>query len=200
MPLITPTEARTYLPQTSGDETLISTLIDEAGEMMAIYCGYARPSASTAPTMLSTSYTLFLDSVGRSFVRLPCAPITAVSALYDDPDRQYGAATAIGSTYREIAGDAADTIELLPTYGIFSGTELAPTRRAIKVSVTAGFATADAELKAICGWLVKHLFEQRRRGQQAGAEDNGAASPRIPAALRSRLGRYMLPAAFGGAS
>lgn len=198
--LISVAEARTYLPQTSGDEALITTLITEASEMLAIYCGYARSTASTAPTMLSTSYTLYFDSIGRSFVRLPCAPITAVSSVYDDPDRQYGAATAIASTDREIGGEAADTIELLPTYGTFSGSELEPCRRAIKVTVTAGFATADAELKAICGWLVKHLFEQRRRGQQVNAEDNGAASPRIPAALRSRLGRYMLASAWGGAS
>ena len=77
---------------------------------------------------------------------------------------------------------------------------MSPNHRAIKVTVTAGFATADAELKAICGWLVKHLFEQRRRGSaNQSPDDFGAASPKIPSALRSRLGRYMLATAFGGA-
>ena len=202
MSLITASEARTYLPQTAGDDTLLGTLITEAEGMIARFCRYPRPSATTSPTMASTSYTLYADGCGRAFVRLPVAPITAVSAVYDDPDRAYGASTLLGSSDYSIVGERADTIELSASAGIFSGSSASPARRAVKVTCTAGFATADAELKACIGWMVKHLFEERRRGskpQQMSpngihGEEERAASPGIPAALRKRLTPYVLTA------
>lgn len=195
MPLITADEARVYLPQTAADTSLIEGLVLRADGMMAAFCGYARPSGGSARTMLSAAYVLYRDGIGSTVVRLPCAPITAVTYVYDDPDQDYTSSTLIASTDRAVAGDQADAIELLPSYGTFSGSEDSPTRRAIKVSVTAGFATVDDDLKDITGWLVKHLFEERRRASQK--TETPGPKVEIPVEIKRRLSPYVLPASFG---
>lgn len=193
MPLITATEARAYLPQTASDTTLIEGFILTAEQMLAAECGYARPADGSPHTFAVSDYILYVDARGQSRINLPVGPIVSVASLYDDPDREWGTATLIASTDYDYHDSV---IELSPRYGTASGSTRYPLRRALKVTCEAGYGSPDEALKDVCGWMVKHLFEQRRRGQAAGAEDNFAASPRIPASIRSRLGPYVLASAW----
>lgn len=183
-----------YLPSYTGtaEDTKLTAFIARAGAAIARFLGYAPASAGAAPTVESTTYTAFRrDLRGGDVIRFPFGPITAVSSIYDDPDRVF--ATALSASDYEIEPGGFG-VRLLPLGGhpTWSGTPEAPARLACKITCTAGYATVDPQIVDACGWLVKDMWESRNTSTDEPAITT--VTPRVAALLAP----LRLPSAWTG--
>lgn len=155
MALITVAEAKTLIPSLSGtaDDTLLTTLIGQAGVAMARYCGYP----GDAPTMESASYTRDLDGNGTREIWLDVWPATAITSVYDDPDLDFAAASLVASGSYSIVDKRRLRLTSTATQGTW--TEGTGT---VRVTYTAGFATVPDDLKSLCALQVRHMYDRRQ--------------------------------------
>lgn len=217
MPLVTKAECKAYIPQITAagtsEDTLLDALIDRAEAILAQWCGYVPASAGVAPSLASAAYTIYVAARTRDSatgwaneepvyrtLRLPVRPVTAITTIHADPERVFGAATAVASTDYELLGDLGE-VKLLPRSVLGSWY---PQDRAQKVVCTAGFVTTPADLKhAIC-LQVAALF--RRRGA-AGVERSSTSKSSsvdwhkdlVPPDVVAAAAPYRLPSLWLGA-
>lgn len=195
MALLTATQARVYLAYLdSSEDTLIDTMIARATSVLAAWCGWPR-NDSGGQTMEASTYTFYLDAPtdeGAQEIAVPVWPLVTVTSVYDDPERAYGASTLVSSGDYDTDLQAGRII-LKPssTLGKFS-----TARRALKVTVSAGYSTAPADLAQALGMMVKHLLELRHtQGASSVDTGDGAAQRReedIPAAVKQMLRPYTI--------
>jgi hypothetical protein len=200
--LITAAEARLMIPalQSTGDDTVLDTLIARAGALMAAYCDYPRRAAGSDATLESVAYTLYSGGLSGAVrvaedglsLALPVRPVTAVTSVHDDPDQGYSATYLVTST--DYTTDPVDgVIRLLPTrsHGAFSATPYA-----IKVVATCGFSTVPVELKHACAMVVRHLWDRRGSGSATSVSMQGQSiqieAEVIPKEARQILAPYRL--------
>lgn len=178
------------------EDTTLQVFCDAASALLARVCGYVPASVSAAPTMLSTSYTLYLDARGESEISLPCSPITTVSSFYDDPGHLWQSGNLLSSSDYEVDPQAPHVIRLLRSgqHPTVSGDPWHPAKRALKIAVTAGFGTVPADLKDACALQVKAMWESRA----SASKDRDQRKPTIASAVRERLAAYILPSAWVG--
>lgn len=151
--------------------------------------------------MLSTAYTLILSSPGGRDLPLPVWPVTAVSAVYDDPAGDFEAESLVTSTDYTLKNlpDAGWVLRL--TKDSIQG-EWTRGRGVIQITFTAGYTDPPEALAQSAIALVRHLYEQRSGTRQESASVGGAsysmgAPAGVPDWIRAMLaaGGYILPRA-----
>lgn len=200
MALCTAAEVRAYDSSlTSAEDSRIEDVIAHVGASFARYCNYPPATVGANPTMESASYTVYTDRGASPVLRLstfaimlPVAPVTGVTSVHDDADRDYGAGDLVDSGDYDLDGDTG-LISLRPTrsHGGWS-TSFA----AIKVVCTAGFSTIPDDIKHAA---IVQALAWYRGIQRVGTENvsQGGISVRFsPRTLlddvRATLDRYVL--------
>lgn len=204
MALITAAEVRDRAAPTlsaaSDTTTILNTLITRADGMIAAFCGYPRPTSTSARTMESASYTLYsgrgwlwVDPSNARRLIVGLRPVTAITSVHEDQEEEFGAADLVDSGDYSQRGEHGEVIYLTQTSTHGQWTH--QTDR-IKAIVTAGYATAPETLKQATAELVMHLWELRqRRGKSTTNQGNLNVSYRtekIPEHVAQMLGEYML--------
>lgn len=193
MALLTATQARVYLAYLdSSEDALVETMVARATSVLAAWCGWPRNDAG-GQTFEASAYTFYLDGPtdeDAQEVAVPVWPLVSVTSVYDDPERAYGASTLVSSGDYDVDLQAGRVI-LKPasTLGAFS-----TARRALKVTVSAGYSSAPADLAQALGMMTKHLLELRHtQGASSVDTGDGSSSRRdedIPAAVKQLLIPY----------
>jgi len=163
---------------TSQDD-LLDALIDYASERIESHCG--RKFASEA-------LTEYLDGTGTSRLVLSRRPVTALTGVYEDPDRVFGADTEI---------DSADLV-LHPEKGIVDrpGGVFARGRRNLKIVYTAGYADIPDDVALACVKLAAAWYAHARAGadgisrEKLGDYEALHAAEALPADVEGALARY----------
>ena len=194
MALITVAEAKTLIPSISGtdDDSLLGTLITQAGVAMARYCGYP----GDAPTMESASYTRDLDGNGTREIWLDVWPATAITSVYDDPEQDFGADRLVASTDYAIVNKRKLRLTSSSAQGVW--TEGGGT---VRVAYTAGFATVPDDLKSLCALQVRHMYDRRQtQGKTSVSQGQGTTSIVDPSLLAMEVKQglidFRLPGSF----
>lgn len=204
MALISTTELVAQIPEIktgTSDATLLallSTIIDGIGAAFARACGYPPATASASPTMESASYVLYLTGNGTRDLPLPVWPVTAVSEVRDDPTQDWtDSAYLVSSADYAIVydPDMGPILRLTSTatWGLWSANP-----GAIRVSLTAGYATAPHDLKA-CAYMAARAWHDARdtRGKVSRSSSGNSVSYTDEAFLTPHvlmgLARFMLP-------
>lgn len=204
MPLINPSDLKgTYLRSikstSTNEDDWITALIAASLSCVAQFLGYTPASVTGGATLDSATYTYRFDTHGGRTVRLPFAPITAVSSVEDDPDCVFDGSLALSSGDYEITPGTLDGIDLLPrgSHGSWSAGS-----KAGKIVCTAGYTSLPPALKHGVCLLVKHSFElMDRQGQQSGNSNGISFSWRpedIPAHIQQILSPFVLVISFTG--
>ena len=200
MALMTAAEARVYL-RISGtaEDTTIETLISRFDSLAAAWCGFpAAPGGAVAapPTLESASYTLYLDgpTLDPLTLDLCVRPVSAVASIYDDPLRAYGSDELVASGDYNLHG--ASGLVIL-THDSTQG-QWSTGYRAIKATVTAGWASGDAPttIKHACGLQVAHWWRGRDSVGKTSVSQAGTSVSLRPLTLlpevMQALGPFML--------
>ena len=201
MALITAAEARVFIPGLSGtaEDTLLDTLIAEAGALIAEFCCVRAVSATVSPTLESTTYTLYggdgvtleTDGDDGAHLSLHVPPVTSITSIYDSTTWAYGSGDLVASSSYVLDGPRSRVLTA-PT-GAHSWVNRGRGRRVICV---AGYATAPSGLKYACGELVSHLWTIRYVGQAVSVSAGGSSiqlpDGPIPPAIVARLMPFRL--------
>lgn len=164
MAIITPAQVREHFPSLvgTGEDTLLTTLIGRANALMAAYCSFPFPDAG-GRTLEAATYTCYLGrpALDPRVLDLPIAPVISVTSVHIDAGLDFDADSLI---------DAADYVLVGPVGQIYlpaaSSSAWSVEPRANKVVVSAGWATAPADLVALAATAVRHLID----GAHVGAE------------------------------
>lgn len=151
MALCTAAEVRAYDSSlTDAEDSRIDLVVAAVGAEFARRCNYPPASVGADPTMESASYTVYTDRgaspvlrLSTSAIMLPAAPVTAITSVHDDSDRDYDAGDLVASGDYDLDGDTG-LIVLRPTrsHGGWSSAYAA-----VKVVCTAGYTTIPDDIK-----------------------------------------------------
>ena len=158
MALITAAQARLYIRGLSGtaEDSNISTLVDRVDAMFASYLGYPVRSDGTY-TVEDSTYVLYLDGDGTKELQLPVIPVVSVTSIYDDPELDYGSDDLVASGDYTLYGDSGLVIlKNASTQGEWSAT-----KRAIKATIVAGWATIPVAVQHAASLQVSLLWTGR---------------------------------------
>ncbi len=177
--LCTRDSVKTYLGLSGGTyDDALDALIAAAGEAIERACGRR---------FGLVEYTEYHDG-GEDRVVLRHRPVTDLTAVWDDPDRNFGDATLIDPG--EIVLDAYAGVIILPKSTFSRGV------RNVKATYTAGYDSVPDDAAQACRMLVAAWFHRGREAgdglDQRGAAETTqrfAAEPWPPAATEI-LGRY----------
>ena len=183
MALITAAEARGHIPQLTGtaEDTLLDLWIARIGEVFARWCGYPPATAGASATMESAAYTRYFDGPGGRELTLDVWPVVSVAsgdyAILD------------GSIGLVLLTETA-------THGTWSGS-----KRAIKATFTAGYATVPYALKMAAILAVRNAWnlraEQGRSNVSGGGVSLGLREEELLSpAVRAALAPFRLPRAL----
>lgn len=198
MALITAAEARTQIPSLTGtgEDTLLDTLIAGCGAAFARRCGYPPASVGASPTMESAAYVLDVDGAGGRDLTLPVWPATAITSIYDDTALDFGATTLVASGDYALLRGSIVRLTSTATHGAWSRGE-----GCVRISFTAGYATAPADLKRLVAQGVRHWFDMRATQGKENVSQNGhsvtyADGDFLPPWIVTALGAFTLPGAM----
>jgi len=197
MALITAAEARAMIPGLSGtgEDTLLDTLIAEAGGLIAELCAVPPASVGGAPSLESTTYTLYGGDGATlergedgAYIALHVPPVSSVTSIYDSTLWDYGSGDLVSSS--DYVLDGANSRILTAPNGSHSWTN---TGRGLRVICVAGYATVPAALKYACAELVSHLWTLRYVGQAVSVSGGGASIQLPDGAIPAAIVRRCLP-------
>mgnify|MGYP001562733235 CR=1 FL=1 len=193
MALATAAQAKLYIPELTSagtaEDANLDTVIARVGGIFARWCGYPPASLGVVPTMESASRTLYLDGPGGRDLRLPTWPLTAITSIYDSPDRDYGSEDLVAAgDYTLVDGDhGLVVLDVDAAHGAWT-----TGRMAIKATVTAGFSTVPVDLVHLACLATKAAWDLRRnqgksslsqQGVSVGLRDEELLSPVVRAGL-----------------
>ena len=181
--IITAAEARQYVPKLTGttEDLVILELIDHVDSMFARHLGGPRATATADPTISSTSYTLFYDHPHpdhRDVLNLGIFPVSSITTIHSDVDREYGADTLIAAS--DYTTDPVLGLVILNTDSVQGTFDFG--FRAIRAVFVAGHATVPEDIKAAAKIMLKHIYNLRFRGGVSNVNTAG-----ITATLREEL-------------
>lgn len=154
----------------TGEDANLALLITRADAVLAEWCGFPRVDGSSYATLEAATYTHYLngpDARSGRTLTLPVRPVTSVTSIHDDRDRDwtYGASDLVDSgdyTLDEVEGRVY--LHDDSTHGGWSAGE-----RVIKVVYVAGYDTgAEPHITQAIAQLVAHWWGTRYSG---GVED-----------------------------
>ena len=146
--LCTRDSVKTYLGLSGStyDDT-IDALIDAASEAIEAMCGRQ---------FNETTYTEYHDGGGNDRLVLKHRPVSSVTGLWDDLDRDFADASKLDSDDYFLDGDAGMAVLLDATFAC--GT------RNVKVVYVAGYSTVPTDIAQACRMLVASWFHRGREG------------------------------------
>ena len=187
----------------AADEVGMSELILHAGIILARWCGYPPATPGAAPTMESTTYTLYSQTQqlvvrsGRELVIEPY-PVTAIASIHDDPDEEYTGADLVAGTDYNQRGLHGEIVRLKSDslHGGWSRSQ-----NAVRVVCTAGFTSIPDDLEHAATELVLHMYNTRsRRGVSATSSPDGLnvtyRTEQIPDHVKELVCGYRLPSVY----
>ena len=199
MALISASTLREYLPEISSNTEIdgeLNNLLSRVEKGIANYLGFPFNEALLSPTLESTSYTFYVDApIYNDFytLQLPISPVTSITSIHSDVNREYGSDTLIESS----------TYELDQKYGRVILKPQQVTRyfqsgyRANKIVCTAGFTSAPADLEhAICVLASMYQRNKTNQGKESITSRNGSIklSPKnLPLEVKEFLRPYRSP-------
>lgn len=168
---------------TTEHDTELARLIPAVEQYLVAYCG-----RQLERTTVTEDYT---PAAGQRVLRLRQYPVASVTAVYDDPTRQWGTDTLVPASAYVVE---AATGLLTLTDRTFRGGP-----GAVRVVYTAGYAPGSPELAALEQAAIELIWLARLKGDQAllGLRSRAIADGRIetyatawPAEVRDVLDRY----------
>jgi hypothetical protein len=151
--LVSTTSMTTYLGVSLGstEESECDLLINSASILAAMMCARGL-DVNGVSRFLSTSRTEYFDGDGSDTLYVKAYPISSVTSLYVDPDRDYGTNTLIDTgdyVYYENEGKI-----------VTDGALLAGGRKSIKLTYTGGYTSAPADLQQAIKELVMFWYKR----------------------------------------
>jgi hypothetical protein len=166
------------------DDGFIINLINRASTRIESYCGR---------TFAASYYTEYHDGDGTSEVLLDQYPITHVSGLWDDIDRDFGDDYEIGSDdYLIYANEGR-----LSLYN--DETTFCVGRQNIKVCYSGGYTTIPDDLADACvNWVLHDYRRTKDKSHSFSSRSYGGASvgldlSAIPSSIKAILINYKKP-------
>ena len=158
MALITAPAARLYIRGLSGtaEDSNIATLVTRVDAMFAAYLGYEAKSDGTYSVEDGT-YVLYLDGDGTKNLQLPVVPVVSITSVYDDPDLDYNSDDLVAAADYTLYGREG----LLILKNDSAWGEWSSTKRAIKATIVAGWATIPAAIEHAAALQVAHMWMGR---------------------------------------
>ena len=186
--LVSTTSMNSYMGITtsSTEESECDLLINAASRLAADYTGRGMDTNGVS-RFLSTSRTEYYDGDGSDTLYVKAYPISAVTSLYVDPDRDYGSSTLVDSddyVYYENEGKIKT-----------DGALLASGSKSIKLTYTGGYTTAPADLQQAVKELVAFWYK-RNTDKRVGVSSVNIGDKSItyetdiPASVLSTFKRY----------
>ena len=168
----------------TSDQTYYENLIDQASSRIEIHC---------ERDLAERIYTdKILDGTGTSELVLPTWPVTSITTLNVDANRDFTSGTVIASTDYNVNLDTG----IITLYSDTFPRQVAT----VKTTYTAGFATTNAKwvtLKSACVELVRWM-DKRYRGDGVGIRSmsgvdgmNTAMEIDLPMNVRSLLMKFI---------
>jgi uncharacterized phiE125 gp8 family phage protein len=162
-----------------GDDALLGAFIASASEAIEHYCG--RQFAQAARTE-------YHDGAGAASLVLRVRPVSAVSAVRDDPARHFGPSSLLTPAQ----------YVFYPESGILARTDgvFADARRNVEVTYTAGFLSVPPAVEQAANILVAHFYNRGRHGgdglvnESLGAYSVSYNDAEWPAAAKALLFEY----------
>lgn len=186
--LVSTTSMTTYLGIALGstEESECDLLNNAAGNLAASLTGRGIDGSGVS-RLLSTSRTEYFDGDNSDTLHVKAYPITAVTSIYVDADRDYGASTEIDSDDYTYYGPEGT----IKTDGaLFTGGH-----KSIKLTYTGGYTTVPADLQHAVKELV--LFWHKRNTDKRVGVSNVSIGDKsvgyetdIPASVMSTFKRY----------
>jgi hypothetical protein len=157
--------------------------------MFAAYLGWPTHPDLTY-SVESGNYILYLTGDGGQELQLPVIPTTAITSIYDDPDRTYSdsADLVASGDYTLYANEGLVVLKNDASHG-----EWTTVRRAIKVTMTGGFSTVPAEVKHACGMQVAHMWTGRDHVGRSKISQGGGSIDVAPLSLLPEVRRAIDP-------
>ena len=199
MALVSAATLREYLPEIASNtviDTELNSLIGRIEKGVANYLGFPFNETLLSPTLESVSYTFYINSPILDDVytlQLPICPVTSITSIHSDINREYGSDTLIDSS----------TYDLDKKYGRVILKPQSITRyftrgyRSNKVICTAGFATAPSDLEhAICILASMSQRNKTNQGKESITSRNGSIKlslKSMPLEVKEYLRPYRSP-------
>lgn len=200
MALIDAATVREMVPSLTGtgEDSQIDSFIARFGALAAGYMGFPAASVGGNPTLESATYTRYFDGTGTKYLRLDVLPITAITSIHVDVDREYDSSHLVAASDYEIFGDEGLVIlKQESTQGVFDHG-----KRSIKVVFTAGYSTPPMPIKHACAMQVAYWYSARvHLGKTSVNQGGGSASVATLELLpetREALRPYRLASSFMG--
>ncbi len=148
------------------NDSLLDRLIDYASERIESHCGRA---------FASEAITEYQDGSGTDSLVLRRRPVTALTAVYEDADREFATETEI----------PAAELALYPEAGIVvrPGSVFPRGTRNVKAVYTAGYATVPDDLAVACVKLAASWYAHARAGADGVARETLGDYTAVYAAL-----------------
>jgi hypothetical protein len=199
MALVSASTLREYLPEIASNTAIdgeLNSLIARVEKGIANFLGYPKNESLLSPTLESATYTFYVDAPSNGdfyTLQLPIAPVTSITSVHSDVNREYASDTLIPGTTYELDQKYGKII--LKPYNItryFStGT------RSNKVVCVAGYTTAPADLEhAICVLASMLQRNKSNQGKDSITSRNGSiklSSKSIPLEVKQFLYNYRAP-------
>jgi hypothetical protein len=186
--LVTTTSMNSYLGIASSttEETECELLNNAAGTLAATLTQRGLDGNGVS-RLLSTSRTEYFDGDGGNTLHVKAYPITAVTTLYVDPDRDYGSSTLVYSDDYTYYGPEG-TIKT-------DGAPLSGGWKSIKLTYTGGYSTIPADLQQAVKELVLFWYKRNtdKRVGVASVSVSGQSmsyEANIPESVMSTFKRY----------
>lgn len=155
MALATVEDIRKYLNRSleDNDEMVLGMYLDGVQQLFETECKRAFDSAE---------YTHYLDAPGTDKLFPTQYPITAIDSIYQDSSRGWDATSLIDSADYFI--DSSEDCIILK-----SGTFI-ESKKAIKMTYTAGYTTIPNDLKMVCIIETARMFRRDYENQDLGVK------------------------------
>jgi hypothetical protein len=199
MALVSASTLREYLPEIAGNTAIdgeLNSLISRVEKGIANFLGFPFNESLLSPTLESTTYTFYVDApIYNDFytLQLPISPVTSITSIHSDANREYGSDTLIDSS----------TYELDQKYGRVILKPQSVTRyfetgyRANKIICVAGYVSAPSDLEhAICVLASMQQRNKTNQGKESLTSRNGSIklTPKnIPLEVKEFLRSYRSP-------
>lgn len=197
MALCTAAQVRAYANAgAAGDDTLIGDIIGRVDAAFARWCGYPLTDAG-GYTMESATYTRYVDARQMQDPERPAvlyvdvSPVSAVTTVHIDPERDYGSDTLQASSTYDLDTELGAVILRDDATDGWSTAV-----RANKLVITAGWATVPEDLEDAAIIQATHEFRNRatagNRTSSTGQNSRTADRLGLLDEVKERLQRYRL--------
>jgi hypothetical protein len=170
----------------STEESECDLLNNAAGRLAAGHTGRGVDTNGVS-RFISTSRTEYFDGDGSDTLYVRAYPISAVTSLYVDPDRDYGSETLVDSgdyVYYENEGKVRT-----------DGALLAGGRKSIKLTYTGGYTTAPADLQhaikeLVLFWYKRNTDKRVGVASMSVGDKSMSYETNIPDSVKATFNRY----------